>query len=82
MQVNHKFKDTNADFDFLTSPRFGDTRCLRATRIIRRGEEIFINYNYDLKDELPSWYVNLHRATYSKKISRRRRRMPTPRLFQ
>ena len=31
-------------FDFVTSPRFGLTRCLRSTRVIGRGEEIFVNY--------------------------------------
>ena len=44
LQANHKFNGTNIDFDFLTSPRFGHIRCLRSTRVIERGEELFINY--------------------------------------
>ena len=55
------------DFDFVTSPRFGDTRCLRSTRMIRRGEELFVDYGYDLKYDVPRWYRALHEATFGKR---------------
>ena len=63
--MNHRFRNTNVDFDFVTSPRFGLTRCLRSTRFIERGEELFVDYEYDLEeDELPGWYRSLHEATF------------------
>ena len=65
--MNHSFRRTNVDFDFVTSPRFGDTRCLRSTRMIRRGEELFVDYGYDLKYDVPRWYLALHKTTFGKK---------------
>ena len=55
------------DFDFVTSPRFGETRCLRSTRMIRQGEELFVDYGYDLKYEVPRWYRALYEATFGKR---------------
>ena len=55
------------DFDFVTSPRFGETRCLRSTRMIRRGEELFVDYGYDLMYDMPRWYLALHKATFGKR---------------
>ncbi len=52
------------DFDFFTSPRFGGIRCLRSIKLIRKGEEIFVNYNYDMEDDVPTWYRRLHEETY------------------
>ena len=63
MQVNHKFEDTNVDFDYVTSPRFGHIRCLRSTRLIMRGEELFTDYDYDMESWVPRWYKRLYKAT-------------------
>ena len=82
-QVNHRFLNTNVDFDFVTSPRFGETRCLRSIKHIKRGEELFVNYDYDLTQEVPSWYLSLHKATFGNRKRRRlRRKLATSRLFQ
>ena len=35
--------------------------------MIRRGEEVFVNYGYDMKGAVPGWYGKLHEATYGKK---------------
>jgi hypothetical protein len=68
-QVNHKFDDTNVDFDFITSPRFGATRCPRATKLIPKGEELFIDYNYNMKhDTTPQWYKTIQRERTQKKL--------------
>lgn len=66
---NHKFGDgVNVDFDFTRNPRFGEIRCLMSVRYIRRGEEIFVNYNYDMKSgDVPGWYRKLYEETYPTK---------------
>ena len=61
--MNHKFEDTNVDYDYVTSPRFGHTRCLRSTRLIMRGEELFTDYDYNMESWVPRWYKRLHKAT-------------------
>ena len=43
----------------MNHPRFGFLRCIRSTRAINVGEEIFVDYGYgtDEKDDgHPSWY--------------------------
>ncbi len=45
---NHAF-DANVKFCFVKSPRFGETRCLEATRDIQRGEEVTVDYRYNLE---------------------------------
>ena len=60
-KVNHNFvdKEVNAEFGLMNHPRFGLVRCIRSTRAIGAGEEIFVNYGYgtDEKDEgHPTWY--------------------------
>ncbi len=62
--MNHKFSETNAAFDYITSPRFGLTRCVRTTRSVAKGEELFINYGYSVNGWLPEWYAKLYRETY------------------
>ena len=60
-KVNHNFVDkmVNAEFGLMNHPRFGLVRCIRSTRAIGVGEEIFVNYGYgtDIEDEgHPTWY--------------------------
>ena len=43
-----------------TSIRFGETRCIVATRNIAKGEEILVNYRYDMKKFVPQWYKKLY----------------------
>ena len=55
------------DFDHGDSSyRFGETRCLVATRNILKGEEILVNYAYNLKKFVPDWYKKLHAKTFTK----------------
>ena len=60
-KVNHNFvdKEVNAEFGLMNHPRFGLVRCIRSTRAINVGEEIFVDYGYgtDEKDDgHPKWY--------------------------
>ncbi len=41
--------------------RFGETRCLIATANIVRGDEILVNYKYDMDKFTPQWYRDLHK---------------------
>lgn len=63
LQINHKFKDYNAEFVYLKHPVFGNVRGLAAVQNIAKNEEIFVDYQYDLKyDDTPQWY----RESYKK----------------
>ena len=55
-KVNHKFSDeSNSYFEVVKHPLFGVIVALVADQVIRRGEEVFTNYNYNLKTA-PDWY--------------------------
>ena len=47
-QANHDF-DPNTCYGIFLSPRFGYIRAVYALRSIRRGEEITVNYGYNVK---------------------------------
>ena len=48
-------------FTFVFTPiRFGETRCIVATRNIAKGEEILVNYRYDMEKFVPQWYKKLY----------------------
>ena len=45
--------------------RFGDTRCLVSTRKILKGEEITVNYGYNMKSKkIPRWFRKLYQETF------------------
>ena len=50
-QMNHHFEKAAVEFCYMTHPRFGSVRCMRSLRSIKKGEEIFTNYNYDRLDD-------------------------------
>jgi len=50
----HSFRP-NAETDVFYHPRFGLIRCIATLTQIKRGEEILIDYNYNLSTA-PSWY--------------------------
>ena len=55
----HTFgKRKNARFESLWHPRFGHIMSVVALKTILTGEEILVNYNYDLKIA-PEWYKAL-----------------------
>jgi hypothetical protein len=51
-KVNNAFKDSrNTEFCFVNHPRFGHCRCIRSTKPIAKGEELFIDYGYSVEEE-------------------------------
>lgn len=58
-KANHTFGQAkNSRFDNLWHPRFGHIMSIVAVRNIMPGEEILVNYNYDVK-MAPDWYQSL-----------------------
>ena len=58
-----------SNLPFFPPNRFGDIRCLEATRDIQKGEEIFIDYSYDLAtSNVPRWYRKLYSETYPEEM--------------
>ena len=38
---------------------------MTSTKLIRKGEELFVDYTYDLSDsDVPRWYIELYEETY------------------
>ena len=67
-KVNHKFSDeTNSYFEVVKHPLFGVIVALVADKVIRRGEEVFTNYNYNLRTA-PDWYRESYRL-YRQRIN-------------
>ena len=65
-KVNHSFIKNNTKFGWAYSPRFGHCRSIVATRNIRKGEELWINYGYSDMNNAPQWYID----TYVKEFGR------------
>ncbi|XP_023325406.1 histone-lysine N-methyltransferase SETD7 isoform X2 [Eurytemora carolleeae] len=57
-KTNHKFEDTNVEFDAVLHPMFGPIGCIVATQLIPRDTEIFVNYGYGM-EYAPDWYRDL-----------------------
>lgn len=53
-KVCHSFSP-NSESDIFCHPRFGMIRCIATTRAVRAGQEITINYGYNLSIA-PTWY--------------------------
>ena len=53
--------EVNAEFGEMNHPRFGLVRCIRSTRDIEPGEEIYVDYGYGEEEEdwQPNWYKNI-----------------------
>ena len=64
-KVNFKWKESeiNGEFADMNHPRFGSVICIRSTRDIEIGEEIYVDYGYgeDEEDWHPKWYKDILR---------------------
>ena len=60
-KANHS-AEPNCEYAAFTHPRFGEIKCIRTLRPVRKGEELTCNYGYNhkfpgtSKDDLPKWY--------------------------
>ena len=61
-KVNHSFQRHNTMYAFAQHPRFGFIRSVVATKKIRVGEELLVNYgNYCLHNpDTPKWYIDAY----------------------
>eukprot|EP01132_Coremiostelium_polycephalum_P011387 gene11387-13945_t len=53
-KANHHY-DNNAVYSTCYHPRFGDIKCIKSIKPIKKDEEILVNYGYS-KDDQPDWY--------------------------
>lgn len=60
---NHKFKGNNVDYETVLHPVHGPIACLIANRFIRKGQEIFSDYNYELENA-EEWYIDQYNEAY------------------
>ena len=67
-KINHSFIGTNIYWGFVRHPSFGPIVSLMASKPITKGEELFINYKYELEDA-PPWYFKLAEEMSLKKIN-------------
>eukprot|EP00466_Bigelowiella_natans_P014197 jgi/Bigna1/90901/estExt_fgenesh1_pg.C_820051 len=68
-KVNHSFdeKKVNCEYAHCDHPRFGQIRCIKTLRPIKKGEELLVSYGYDilnvtatylpLGDGVPDWFL-------------------------
>ena len=59
-KLNHSFKESKVIWGHAFHPRFGHIRSVVAKQIIKRNEEIVINYGYRVGTKVPKWYSNLY----------------------
>ena len=64
-KINHSFIHDNSKFGFGHHPRFGFIRTIVATKDIQAGQELWVNYGYNVKNpNVPQWY----RDTYIREV--------------
>ena len=56
-KANHKFGGKNSHWDVVIHPVVGGIACLVASKEIDEGDEIYVDYNYDIDDLVPTWYT-------------------------
>ena len=64
-KVNHSFLP-NSVFGTMFHPRWGRVRTVVTTSLVRAGEEILVDYGYDLV-RCPDWYRNMWTDTIGAK---------------
>ena len=62
-KANHMFEMNNADYDTILHPVHGPIACLVANRDINVGDEITVDYLYDV-ELADDWYQELYHKTY------------------
>ena len=55
-KANHMFENKNAFYDVVDHPVVGCIACIVAGEEIDIGDDIFVDYNYDLEQGVPEWY--------------------------
>ena len=55
-KVNHSFKRANVKFSSAIHPRYGPIRTVVATKDIKKGEEILVDYGYGKDSAIPRWF--------------------------
>ena len=57
-KINHHFQP-NVNITPIFHPRFGDILGIISIKPITKNEELFLNYEYDLRNEwTPKWYID------------------------
>ena len=59
-KVNHSFKKANTVFGNAIHPRFGSILTVFATKDIKKGEEILVDYRYGYDSVVDLWYAKLY----------------------
>ena len=61
-KVNHKFsQEANGDFEVVKHPLFGVIVAIIAKEVIEEDDEIFVDYNYSIDPESPTWFKEAHK---------------------
>ena len=55
-KINHSFNNSNTEFGSVIHPRFGPIRSAFATKDIKRGEQLLIDYGYGIQSAIPRWF--------------------------
>ena len=59
-KVNHSFKKANTVYGRAIHPRFGPILTVFATKDIKKGEEILVDYEYGYDSVVDLWYAKLY----------------------
>ena len=65
MKLSLQFEG-NTEFDIIQHPVYGPAACITAKQPIRKGEELYVNYNYKIR-WAPGWYKEAFRQFKAKK---------------
>ena len=73
-KVNHSFKYQKTFYGQAFHPRFGNIKTVVAKTDITKGEEILVNYGYQIGSNAPNWLSDLYlnetgKQWYSQKLS-------------
>ena len=77
-KVNHSFKskEVKAMFKHAYHPVFGNIGSVMATKRIKKGEEVLVDYQYQPGSWVPEWYSSLYFKEFGRHWSRVAKRIP------